>query len=51
VLGETIATTYSFAKLDKDMSAANPTIDPLVGILTIFLEGERVGRIVEVFAN
>jgi hypothetical protein len=51
VLGETIVITYSFAKLDKDMGTANPTIDPLVGILTIFLEGECVGRIVEVFTN
>jgi hypothetical protein len=33
------------------MGATNPAIDPLVGILTIFLEGDRVGRIVEMFTN
>jgi hypothetical protein len=43
--------TYCFTKLYKDVGTTDPTINPLIGILAIFLKGDCVRRIVEVFAN
>jgi hypothetical protein len=46
-----MAITYSFSKLYKDIGAAHPAVNPHISLLAIFFEGGCIRRIIEVFAN